>query len=139
MDIYDPEKRSNIMSKIKGKGTKLEEKGWQLLRDAGLQFRKHPKGIPGNPDAANKSRKIAVFFDSEFWHGYDWKNRKENIKSNKKFWTRKIERNIERDKEVTAELKAKGWAVIRIWEKELNKKNLLKTIEAVKRICKQKN
>ena len=81
------------MSNIKGKGTEMEERGWKLLREAGVRYRKHPKGVIGNPDAGHKGKKIAVFFDSEFWHGYNWKIRKNDFKSKKKFWISKIEKN----------------------------------------------
>lgn len=132
MDIYSKKKRSQIMSKIKGKGTKLEDSGWALLHEVGMHFRKHPKGVFGNPDAGNKSKKIAIFFDSEFWHGYDWQNQKRTIKSKKKFWISKIERNMQRDKEVNAMLKKNGWRVIRIWECELHKKRQ-KTLSIIKK------
>ena len=67
---------------------------------------------------------MAVFCDGEFWHGYDWEQRKHDFKSHQEFWIPKIERNIERDKEVTAELKAKGWTVLRFWGNDI-KKNLM--------------
>ena len=122
------------MSRIRGRGTKLELKGWNMLKEAGINFRKHPKGIFGNPDAANKSKKIAFFFDSAFWHGHDWENRKRDFKSKKKFWIKKIERNIERDKEVTRKLRRKGWRVVRIWEKEMMRKEIKKTMSQLAKI-----
>ena len=102
MDIFSIKKRSQIMSKIKGKDTQLEEEGWALLRESGIRFRKHLKGIPGKPDAANKRKRLAIFIDSEFWHGFEWKKRKKDFKSNKKFWIPKIERNVQRRKEIKA-------------------------------------
>lgn len=107
------------MSLIRSKDTKFEEKCFLLLRATKLRFRRHPKGIYGNPDAANKSKKIAVFFDSDFWHGYDWKNQKGDFRSRKEFWIPKITRNIERDKEVNRKLRKNGWRVVRVWEHEL--------------------
>lgn len=133
MDIFPPEKRSEIMARIKGKGTKLEDKGWTLLKEAGVRFRKHPKGVPGNPDAGHKGKKIAVFFDSEFWHGYDWENQKQTIKSKHEFWIPKIERNIARDREVDSLLRRKGWKVIRIWSKELRKQTKTRTLLRIKK------
>ena len=122
------------MSKIKSKGTKLEDQGWILLKNAKVNFRKHPKKVYGNPDAGHKGKKIAVFFDSDFWHGYDWKNQIKTIKSKKSFWITKIERNMERDKEVNKLLKKQGWKVIRLWEKDLSKKRWAITIKKMQKV-----
>lgn len=122
------------MALVKGKNTKLEERGWTALRLAGVRFRKHPSGILGKPDAANKAKKIVFFFDSEFWHGYEWGKRKNAIKSNKKFWHDKIESNIQRDKEVNAKLKKAGWKVVRIWEKDLSAKRLESTLKRLESV-----
>lgn len=128
-DIFTKKKRSLIMSKIKGKLTGLEEKGWLLLKEAGIRFRKHPRGIIGRPDAANKTKKLAIFFDSEFWHGHDWEKSRSKIKSNRDFWIAKIERNIARDKAVNRTLKAEGWTVIRLWERQMKSTQRAKTIK----------
>ena len=66
-------------------------------------------------------KKIAVFCDSEFWHGYNWEERKKDFKSHQEFWIPKIERNMERDAEVTAKLESEGWTVIRFWGNEIKK------------------
>ena len=66
-------------------------------------------------------QKIAVFCDSEFWHGYNWEERKKDFKSHQEFWIPKIERNMERDAEVTAKLESEGWTVIRFWGNEIKK------------------
>lgn len=121
------------MTNIKGKLTGLEHVGWKALKDAGMSFRKHPNGIFGRPDAANKSKKIAVFFDSEFWHGYKWETRKRNIKSNRAFWFAKIERNIARDRHVTRKLRRQGWKVIRLWSKDLSSKRIQATIRRLQK------
>lgn len=60
-----------------------------------------------------------MFCDSEFWHGYDWEKNKDNIKTNADFWKRKIERNIQRDIEVTRHLENEGWIVLRFWGREI--------------------
>lgn len=119
-DVFTKKKRSWIMSKIKGKGTKLEDKGFLLLRSAGMRFRKHPKGIFGRPDAANKKFKIAFFFDSDFWHGFNYSTTLKKRLPNA-FWIEKIARNIKRDVLVTKRLKKEGWVVIRFWEHDLTK------------------
>ena len=77
----------------------------------------------GKPDIAFIGKKVAVFCDSEFWHGYNWEERKHDFKSHQEFWIPKIERNMERDKEVTAALEADGWTVLRFWGRDI-KKNL---------------
>lgn len=79
------------------------------------------KSVFGHPDIAFIGKKVAVFCDSEFWHGYDWDKRKSDIKSNKAFWIAKIERNIARDKEVNDYLTSHGWTVLRFWGKEIQK------------------
>ena len=111
---------SYTMSRIRGKDTTIElmlrKKLWQM----GLRFRKHYNTI-GRPDIAFPKQKLAIFCDSDFWHGYNWETQKNSIKSNRSYWITKIERNIERDKQVTHCLEEKGWVVIRFWEHELRK------------------
>lgn len=107
------------MSRVKNKNSLIEQMLRRELWKRGLRYRKNVNSIFGKPDVAFIGRKIAVFVDSEFWHGYDWKNKKEEIKSNKSFWIKKIERNIQRDKEVSDFLKANGWSVLRFWGKEI--------------------
>lgn len=77
------------------------------------------KSVFGHPDIAFIGKKIAVFCDSEFWHGYDWEHRKNDIKTRREFWIPKIERNIQRDIEVTEQLQNDGWIVLRFWGKEI--------------------
>ena len=73
----------------------------------------------GKPDIVFKGKKVAVFCDSEFWHGQDWNNKNKEIKTRREFWIPKIERNMERDREVTEYLEANGWTVIRFWGKQI--------------------
>ena len=75
-------------------------------------------------------KKVAVFCDGEFWHGYNWEERKKDFKSHQEFWIPKIERNMERDREVNETLKAKGWTVIRFWGKDI-KKNLTECADII--------
>jgi DNA mismatch endonuclease (patch repair protein) len=77
-----------------------------------------------------KKHKTVIFIDGEFWHGYNWKERKKRIKSNREFWIAKIERNMQRDREVNAELKNQGYEVFRFWESAI-KKDLEKCLEIV--------
>jgi len=108
------------MSRIKSENTKLELLGFDILKRTPFRFRKHPSHIYGRPDAALKRLKIAIFFDSDFWHGYDYKKSLKQRLPND-FWVEKIARNIKRDTEVTSKLKKEGWIVIRLWEHEIEK------------------
>lgn len=109
------------MKQIKNKDSKIEVILRKALWARGLHYRKNVTSIIGKPDIVFKSKKVAVFCDSEFWHGYDWENRKKDFKSNQEFWIPKIERNMERDLEVTRQLESEGWTVLRFWGKEITK------------------
>lgn len=121
MDKLTPEQRHKNMQAIKSKDSEIELMLRQELWKRGLRYRKNAKSVFGHPDIAFIGRKVAVFCDSEFWHGYNWDTRKNDIKSNREFWITKIERNIERDKEVNTVLSTEGWTVIRFWGKEIKK------------------
>lgn len=118
-DNHTPEQRKKNMQAIRGKDTAIELKLRKELWNRGIRYRKNCKQIYGHPDMAFIGKKVAVFCDSEFWHGYDWENRKNSIKTNSEFWITKIERNMERDKEVNDKLESEGWTVIRFWGKEI--------------------
>ena len=109
------------MSRIRCKDTAIELSLRKELWSRGLRYRKNVKSIPGKPDIAFIGKKIAVFCDSEFWHGFDWDNRKQEIKTNREYWIPKIERNMERDSEVNSILAQDGWVVIRFWGKQIQK------------------
>lgn len=131
------EQISYNMKRVKNKGSEIEILLQKELWSRGLRYRKNVKGITGKPDIAFIGKKIAVFCDSEFWHGYDWENRKKDFKSNTEFWIPKIERNIQRDIEVTNELKTQGWIVIRFWGKEI-KKDVSGCADEIERIWKER-
>lgn len=132
-----PEQISCNMKQVKSKGSEIEVLLQKELWRRGLRYRKNVKSIEGKPDIAFIGKKIAVFCDSEFWHGYDWENRKNDFKSNTEFWISKIERNMQRDKEVTQKLQSEGWIVVRFWGKEI-KKNLAECADLVERIWKER-
>lgn len=115
------EQISYNMKQIKNKNSKIEITLRKELWKRGLRYRKNVTSIIGKPDIVFIKKKIAVFCDSEFWHGYDWEHRKNDFKSHQEFWIPKIERNIERDKEVTEALKLEGWTVLRFWGNEIKK------------------
>lgn len=118
-----PEQIHYNMSRIRCKDTKIEVMLRKGLWSRGLRYRKNVKTVPGKPDIAFIGKKVAVFCDSEFWHGYDWENRKDTIKTNREFWINKIERNIQRDSEVNQMLTEQGWTILRFWGNDI-KKNL---------------
>jgi len=115
------EQISYNMRRVKAKDSDIEILLRKELWSRGLRYQKNVKTIIGKPDIVFKGKKIAVFCDSEFWHGYDWDNRKNDIKSRREFWIPKIERNMQRDEEVTEALTASGWIVLRFWGKEIKK------------------
>lgn len=109
------------MRSNKCKDTKPELMLRKELWGRGLRYRKNYKPLEGKPDLVFLRARIAVFVDGKMWHGYDWEHQKNDFKSNRDFWIPKIERNIERDKTVTQELKEQGWQVIRFWDFEIKK------------------
>tara|TARA_B100000953_G_scaffold184176_1_gene151597 strand:- start:234 stop:626 length:393 start_codon:yes stop_codon:yes gene_type:complete len=113
-DIFTPEKRSWVMSRIRSRDTKIEKKIASLLRKNRIHYRRFPK-VFGSPDFVVE-KKVLVFCDGDFWHGYRYEKKK---KPPKKFWRDKIERNMERDRKVSRKLRADGWHVVRLWEHDI--------------------
>ena len=131
------EQISYNMSRVRNKDTKLENIFCAELVCRGLTtFVRNNISVFGKPDFTFNFRKIAVFCDSEFWHGYDWENTKLEFKSNQNFWLKKIEKNIERDKVVTQQLQDEGWTVFRFWGKriETDVASCVREIEALLRV-----
>jgi DNA mismatch endonuclease (patch repair protein) len=91
------------------------------------------KGVLGTPDFCWKGRKIAVFCDSSFWHGYNWAEEKKKIRVRKKFWFKKIEDNIRRDETITSNLTHEGWIVLRFWDFEI-KGNIAKCVIKIAKV-----
>ncbi len=127
------ENRRKIMSHISGKDTSIEISLRKALWHKGYRYRKNFKKIPGSPDIAITKHKIAIFCDSEFWHGKDWDKLHGKLEkgNNPKYWTKKIAENIERDREKDRMLVAMGWRVLHFWEKDIenNLENCVKTVE----------
>ena len=121
MDTHTAEQRHKNMQAVKSKDTTIELLLRKELWSRGIRYRKNANNIVGKPDIAFIKKKVAVFCDSEFWHGFDWEHRKSDIKSNHDFWIPKIEKNIARDKEVNAALEADGWLVLRFWGRQIKK------------------
>ena len=121
MDTHTAEQRRKNMQAIKCKDTQIEVILRKELWSRGIRYRKNVKDVIGKPDIAFKRKKIAVFCDSEFWHGYNWNVKQNDIKSHREFWIPKIEMNIERDKKFNDALEANGRKVLRFWGKEIKK------------------
>nr|WP_300915338.1 very short patch repair endonuclease [uncultured Acetatifactor sp.] len=141
-DDLTPEQRRRNMQAIRSKDTTIELRMRKALWQCGVRYRKNYKKLVGKPDIAITKYRIAVFCDSDYWHGYDWENRNQRIKSNRDYWVPKIERNMKRDREVTAALQEEGWLVLRFWEWQIRKQldecveEVLQSIEARKQLSK---
>lgn len=123
MDKLTPEQRHKNMSHIKSKDTKIECILRHALWNRGYRYRKNYKGLPGKPDIVLTKYKIAIFCDSEFFHGKDFDTIKQQLKNTKNhdFWVEKISKNIEHDNEVEKQLRYLGWYVMRFWGKNITK------------------
>jgi DNA mismatch endonuclease (patch repair protein) len=120
MKKKQPMTRSENMRRIKSKDTSIEKILRKALWNKGIRYRKNCKDIIGKPDLCFKKYKVAVFCDSEFWHGKYYLEGK-IPKTNREYWENKIKRNIERDKKVNETLLKNGWEVLRFWGKEITK------------------
>ena len=121
MDVLTKDQRRRNMQAIRSRNTKIEENLAKALFALGLRYRRNDKTVPGKPDITFKRLKIAIFCDSEYFHGKDWEKEKHRIKTNTEFWENKIRTNKARDKRIARQLRSQGWHVIRIWEHELKK------------------
>lgn len=120
MDNLTREQRQKNMRAIKSKETKIEILVCKTLWNNGIRYRKNVKTLPGKPDIAIKKYKIAIFLDSCFWHKCPVHYKRP--KSNNEYWDKKIERNVQRDKEVNCYYLEHGWHILRIWEHQLKHK-----------------
>jgi len=114
----DPQ-RSRIMRAVKSVDTGPEMIVRRMLHKLGYRYRLHRKDLPGKPDLVFPSRKAVIFVHGCFWHGHNCKRGARTPKTNTQYWTDKIRRNVERDAQTIADLKAAGWRVLVIWECEL--------------------
>ena len=121
-DVFDKEKRSEIMRSVKSRNTKSTELAMiKLLEDNHITGWRRTYQVKGHPDFVFLDKRIAIFVDGCFWHGHDCRNTRPDEHS--EYWQKKRNRNIQRDKEITERFEKRGWTVIRIWECELKKKN----------------
>mgnify|MGYP000918757699 FL=1 len=134
MDRLTKAQRHKNMSHVRSKDSVIELTLRKALWHKGYRYRKNYKELPGKPDIALTKFKIAVFCDSEFFHGKDWGDKlapQLEHSNNSEFWIKKIFRNMERDREVEQQLKALGWTVLRFWGKDILK-NTDGCIETIK-------
>lgn len=117
------EKSHKNMSRIHGKDTSIEVILRKALWYRGYRYRKNVKNLPGRPDIALTKYRIAIFCDSEFFHGKDWDTLKVKLEKGKNpdYWIPKIQRNMERDREKDAALRGDGWTVLHFWGKDIAK------------------
>jgi DNA mismatch endonuclease (patch repair protein) len=129
-DIFDKEKRSDVMSKIRSKKNKSTElKLIALFKEVGIKGWRRDYPVKGKPDFVFIKERVAIFVDGCFWHGHDCRN--VTPSDNAEFWNKKRANNRERDARATERLEAHGWTVIRIWECELKKKNERISVERI--------
>ena len=123
MDTLTSGQRSRNMKAIRSKDTSIELILRKALYNQGFRYRKNYKGIPGTPDIAITKYRIAIFCDSEFFHGKDWEKLKQRLEngSNSAYWIKKITRNMERDKENEQALRFLEWTVLRFWGEDIVK------------------
>jgi len=117
-DNLTPEQRSRCMSRVRNRDTGLELSLRRELHRRGLGFRKHVRELPGTPDVVFRRRRVAVFVDGDFWHGYrypQWKH------TQSRFWQAKIETNRARDRRNHAKLRRMGWHVVRLWQHQIER------------------
>lgn len=120
MDVFDPQKRSEVMARVRGKDTKPELLVRRHLHAAGLRYRLHHKGLPGRPDLVFPSRRLVVFVHGCFWHGHEGCKRATIPATRPEFWREKIETNRARDARVKTQLEEQGWRVSTVWECSLS-------------------
>ena len=121
------------MQQVKNKDSEIELMLRKELWSRGLRYRKNVTKIVGKPDIVFLGKKVVVFCDSEFWHGYNWEEKKKDFKSNQEFWIPKIERNIQRDIEVNKQLTEDGWIVLRFWGRDI-KKNCSECADKIEKV-----
>lgn len=114
-DNLSPEKRSTLMSRVRGKNTIPEMLLRSALHRAGFRYSLYRKDLPGTPDIVFTSRRKVIFIHGCFWHGHENCNQGRLSKSNQSFWEDKLAKNRVRDQRVTKELMAAGWKVFVVW------------------------
>ena len=132
MDDMTKEQRRHNMQQIRSIDTKPEVRLRKALWHLGIRYRKNYTALPGKPDIVLTKQKIAIFVDGDFWHARNHQEHPgEQVASNKEDWTKKLTRNVERDKEINDALTEQGWLVLRFWENDI-KKDLPHVIDVIR-------
>ena len=118
-DFLSKEDRSALMSRIRSKNSVIERRAFRLLRRAGIAFRRHVRSLPGHPDIVIQVARLAVFVDSEFWHGRNFRSWNHTLSEK---WKSKIEANVFRDMSRRRLLRRLGWRTLRLWGRDLLKR-----------------
>jgi DNA mismatch endonuclease (patch repair protein) len=137
-DTFDRRTRSWIMSRVSSSGTRPELAVAGAFRAAHLKFQTHVSRLPGNPDFVFRHDRLAVFVNGCFWHRHGC-SRCRMPSTNVNYWSRKIGRNAERDREIRTRLHREGWRYVTIWECTLKAgiSRCLRTLEAIQNLKKQ--
>jgi len=125
MDRLTPSQRSALMSKVRGKNTRPEERVRSILHRLGFRFRLHRKDLPGTPDIVLPKYGTVIFVHGCFWHRHPACKKASMPQTNKEFWEAKLARNVERDRENAEALRRLGWKVLVVWECELKNPEIL--------------
>ena len=120
-DILDSRQRSELMRRVRTRGTAPELAVRRLLHAEGYRFRVHPRELPGTPDIVLPRFRTAVFVHGCFWHGHRNCSAAKRPQTNVDFWNVKIDNNIARDKRIVRALRKDGWRVIVVWECEIQR------------------
>ncbi|MGI6784315.1 MAG: very short patch repair endonuclease [Aminivibrio sp.] len=130
-DVFDKDKRSEVMSRVRSSGNESTElRLLKLFKDNKITGWRRNYTVDGKPDFVFLKLKAAIFVDGCFWHGHDCRNTRPE--ANEEYWRKKRERNISRDREVTERFIKRGWKVLRIWECELKKSRIDETLARIK-------
>ena len=116
------------MSRVRSKNTKIDLKMKKIVSSLNYKYEMYPKMF-GRPDLIIKKKKIVIFCDGDFWHGYKYHVKK---KPAKKYWKKKIKTNMVRDRQISRRLRYIGWSVLRFWEHDIEKRPEL-CMEKIKR------
>lgn len=127
-DVFDAKKRSAIMGRVRGADTKPEWKVRSAVHAMGYRHRLHRADLPGKPDLVLPRHRKAIFVHGCFWHGHEGCPRSKRPTSNRDFWDRKLDRNMDRDRRFVDELRRMGWDVLIVWECETRKPEMLQRI-----------
>ena len=136
-DVFKPEIRSYVMSRIRKTDTKPEVAVRKYLFNRGFRYKIHYRKLPGIPDIVLPKYKVVIFVNGCFWHAHRGCKYNKPPKSNKDYWIPKIERNVERDKKYKKEITKLGWKVLTVWECEIEKLHCEETLNNLIKLIKK--